>query len=361
MNSKKFLIPVLLLSFAVAYGFAQAQQPAAQEQGGAQGTTPTIQEQQDTRTYREGFSQVLVDFTTIGAETDEPTKVDFSGAFVLNLPQEEASKLVVDYALNNWRVHVQNSIRFPNIISASFAKAVEVTGGEYQGQVVLGARFTFPAYPYEMTSEIVPPFAADISREEFVGKGTLRNVGLVRSAYLTVYGLNQPERIFVVTEDSAGNEYEYSFGDLKFVGWRTLEWTNPNYLEDVRAREIQSLPLYPQASADRRFKSIKIRRSGIYGTQDFVTYVRDVKVTFDKALDDTLLTDIDNEAVWGITNSRRGLRDAVVFQRTLVDRYLEYLEARKKYDFAGNGNAAAPAGGAAQPAAADGQGGAAAQ
>ncbi len=340
----------------------------------AQSAPQTVLQKQrnEDQTYREGFAKMLIDFAQLDPEYDEATEVDYSNTTIsFTIPPEEMDQMKVTYGLNSWMVRPKSSIQFPEIIKNSFAKAVKVkdTATKYAGENILGARIAFPDYPFEMIAEIIPPFRANPDSDVFDGKGILRNVGVVRSAYITVYGLNQPERLYVVTEDVSGHEYEYSFGDLKFIGWKTLEWTNPNYLRDVRSREIESLPLYPQSSSDRRLKAIKIIRSGsIYGGADFVTYVKDVKITFDKAVDDDLINrDIDNEDVWAIVRQRIGIRDSVLYKRNLIKRSLEYLENRKKYNYpedsaqptsgAAGGGQAAPAAPAA-PAAdqQDGQG-----
>ncbi len=303
-------------------------------------TPKTIFQKQidETQEDREGFSQTLIDFSEFDPEYDKATEIDYSNFLTaFTLSSEELEQLKMTYGINSWMIRPRSSIEFPDIIKNSFVRAVVVndTAQNYAGETILGARIAFPEYPFEMFAEIVPPFRANHSGDAFVGKGLLNNVGIVRSAYITVYGLNQPERLYVVTEDVTGNEYEYSFGDLKFIGWKTLEWANPNYLRDIRSRELQSMPLYPQASSNRRLKAIKVVRSGsIYGGADFVTYIKDIKLTFDKAVDDELIgRDFDNEGVWGIVEKRIGIRDSVLYKRGLVQHALEYLEKRKKYNY----------------------------
>lgn len=337
---KKIILLILGLSYMGGTIFAQDNDSTPQ--------TPSENQINEDQEYREGYAKTLIDFSKLGPKYDKPTEIDYSSYLSsFTLKPEEIEQLKMSYALNSWKVRPRSSIEFPDIIKNSFVKAVKVkdTATKYADENVLGARITFPDYPFEMFAEIIPPFHANpdaIVTDEngnpkrvFAGKGILDNVGIVRSAYITVYGLNQPERLYVITEDVTGNKYEYSFGDLKFIGWKTLEWTNPNYLRDVRSREVQSLPLYPQPSSNRRLKAIKIVRSGgIYGGADFVTYIKDIKLTFDKAVDDELIgRDIDNEQIWGIVRQRIGIRDSVLYKRSLVERSHEYLENRKKYNY----------------------------
>ena len=143
---------------------------------------------------------------------------------------------------------------------------------------------------------------------------------------------NKKERLYLLTESIDGVEYEYPFGSLDFLGWQTLEWVNGNYIEDIKDRVIDVLPVYPTLTDARRIKSIKVERSALYPIVDFVTYISKIEVTYDKAIDPALLADFDHEDTWRIIENSASRKDEIVRKRTVTKRYFEYLDNRKKYD-----------------------------
>ena len=58
---------------------------------------------------------------------------------------------------------------------------------------------------------------------------------------------NRNVDVICLTNDRAGMEAQKKAGYLEFDGWRTLTWNNPNYVADVRNRELRKFPLYPEA------------------------------------------------------------------------------------------------------------------
>ena len=61
---------------------------------------------------------------------------------------------------------------------------------------------------------------------------------------------------------------------------------------------------------------------------DFITYIKDVKVTYDKAVLD-LQRDIDDEDIWGILRERQEARRAAELKRLGNMQVLKYLEKQK--------------------------------
>ncbi len=333
---KKIFIFLLILGFVGGDIFAQ-NPPDNNTNQQAEPTTKLegIEAKQAAeRDYRQSFAKVLIDFTKIDPEYDTDTEINFAYLNTFDLPQEEVDKLKTTFSPSNWEIYPQSSIYIPNVLVNSFTKPVEVNAGKHAGEIVLGIRLHFPNYQnVKMSALIVPPFVPNVYSNEFVGKGALKNVGPVRSAYITIYALNNSEKIDIVTTDSSGNDFTYAFGQLNFTGWRTLEWVNPRYIEKPRAADIKELPLYPSSEFNRRLKGIQITKPNQNKTIDMVTYVRDIQLTYDQAIDEALLLDIDNEAVWNIIEQTASIRDRVQFRRSLGRRYLKYLEGRKKYDY----------------------------
>lgn len=279
------------------------------------------------------YKQVLIDFTKLGKETNDQLAMSYGNDLSLTLPEDEAQNLpTINYAIDNWVVTPNSSIRTVEVFRESRVEGVTAQAGKYEGQMVLGVKIQFPDYNFDMFVDIAPPFLPNTKNVAFLNNGYLDNVGSVKSAYMTVYGLYQPEKIYLITEDTDGLEYQYAFGSLDFIGWRELEWINPAYIQDVRDRESDTRPLYPRASVQRRFKNIKVQRSAVDGTTDFVTYIKDIAVTYDKSVNDDLFNDFANEETWKILADSVSKREEILLKRTTIKRYFEYLEQRKQYN-----------------------------
>ena len=115
----------------------------------------------------------------------------------------------------------------------------------------------------------------------------MKNVGVLKSLSITVYGANFPNGLGVVVEDQDGTEQTMFMDYLQFDGWRTLTWNNPNYVTDVRNRELRKFPLYPKGMPYLKLKGIFIYRDAAQEGGDFVTYFKDIKITYDKAIIET--------------------------------------------------------------------------
>ena len=156
----------------------------------------------------------------------------------------------------------------------------------------------------------------------------VKNVGLIKSLSLTVYGANFPNGIGVILANEDGNEQVIFLDYLEFDGWRTLTWQNPNYIVEVRNRELRKFPLYPKSTPYVRFAGLIIYRDAMQEGGDFITYVKDIKVTYDKAVLDAE-RDIDDEALWNILQKRYDARQAVELKRLGTLQVLQYLEKLK--------------------------------
>ncbi len=287
----------------------------------------------------EGLKRVLIDFTEIASRD---LFYDYGASLGIQLEGAEADQLKQSYNISNWKVSVQSSLQYPQVLEKSQVKAANVTGGVYQGEQVLGVRTYFPDYNYEMAIEIQPPYSPfnTISQREFdpfgpyKGIGYLDNVGDIYKATITVYGLRQEEHIFVVTEDSDGNTYEYPFGALNFIGWRELVWENPDYLIKDTSTRI-NLPIYPQYSSDLVLKSVKVVHSSYHKNPDFVTYVRDINVIVDQA-ETSIDNDIENEEIWNIINENTYEKRSTQIKALDMQLYFDFLEKRKAWDYSLN-------------------------
>jgi hypothetical protein len=148
---------------------------------------------------------------------------------------------------------------------------------------------------------------------------------------MNVHGLNFPHAIGLVLQDENNETQEIFMGYLQFDGWRTLEWRNPNYITEVRNRELRTFPLYPKLAPMRKLIGIRLYRDAEMVGGDMVTYVKDVTITYDRAVLQ-LERDIDDEAIWGILQAREEARRNAELRRLGQQQVLRFLERRKMHD-----------------------------
>lgn len=304
---------------------------------------------------------VLIDFALLGGDypADNPvhnerTLVDYSIAAGSSFTEEEKAEMRISLAINSWEVDLASSSRNVTTISDSIVRSAQVREGaaQYEGQTVMGVRVRFPTDPFNSWALIRPPFEipafADLEEvqddgslstpqeeqgrgRKFDNYGVVKNVGVLRSVSMNVHGLNFPHGISVVLQDENNNQHEIFMGYLNFDGWRTLEWRNPNYITEVRNREIRAMPLYPNLSPLRKLIGIRIYRDAAQVGGDFISYVKDITLTYDRAVLQ-LERDIDDEAVWGILQTREQARRDAELRRLGNIQVLRYLEQRKMHD-----------------------------
>jgi len=115
---------------------------------------------------------------------------------------------------------------------------------------------------------------------------------------------------------------------LQFDGWRTLTWNNPNYVTDVRNRQLRVFPLYPKGMPYLKLVGLVIYRDAQQEGGDLVTYFRDITITYDKAILDTT-RDINDESIWGILKQRQEARRLAELKRLGNIQVLRFLEQQK--------------------------------
>jgi hypothetical protein len=203
---------------------------------------------------------------------------------------------------------------------------------------VLGIRIHFPTAPFNSWAKIMPPFEIPFYEDaegdepgtgnKFVNKGVLRNVGTIKSISVRVTGRNFPHGFSVSLKDEQETEREMFLGYLDFDGWRTLNWDNPNYITDVKQRDLRRKPLYPESMPSVKFSNFTIYRHGSQIGGDFVTYIKDVQMVYDLAILETE-RDINDEAAWGILQTRRDAKRAAEIRRLGILQVLRHQEEIK--------------------------------
>jgi len=310
---------------------------------------------------------VLIDFTKLTADTtlgknktpteNGATLVDFGNVAGATFTDEERAAMKTSLALGNWDVVLASSSRSVKNQSDTMtrespisAKAKPFNGEEIANKKVLGVRIHFPVESFNSWAIIKPSF--DIpsyadkttlqgdklvvdAKEAGLGAkfntyGVVKNVGVLKTLSITVYGANFPNGLGVVLMDQDGNEQVMFMDYLQFDGWRTLTWSNPNYISEVRNRELRKYPLYPKSTPHVKLVGIVVYRDAAQEGGDFVTYIKDIKITYDKAIIETE-RDINDEVVWNILQQRYEARRLAELKRLGNLQVLRFFEKQKMH------------------------------
>jgi hypothetical protein len=309
---------------------------------------------------------VLIDFSKLAADAtvgkaaapneNGATIVDFATVAGASFTDEEKAAMKTSLAMMNWDVVLASSSRTVENQATSFTKeatmkptAKPFNGEELANKKVLGIRIHFPVETFNSWAIIQPPFdiPAYADKDQLQGDkmvvpdaekgqgrkfedgyGVVKNVGIIKSVSVTVYGSNFPNGLGLKLLDQDGNEQIIFMDYLRFDGWRTLTWDNPNYIADVRNRELRQFPLYPKSEPYLKLGGIILYRDSIQEGGDFITYIKDVKVTYDKAVLSTQ-RDINDEALWGILQARFEARRLAELKRLGNLQVLRYIEKLK--------------------------------
>jgi hypothetical protein len=310
---------------------------------------------------------VLIDFSMLKADINvrvnesdngapnqnRQTMMDYSHVAGGSFTTQQKAVMKTSLAIENWEVVLASSSRTVENISLSFTREAP----SKQFDTVMGVRIRFPTEPQNAWATIKPPFeipayepAATIrddgtiepSGDGIVGKsrfesqsdgqpayGVIKNVGVIKSIAVNVYGLNFPHGLHTIIIDSSGTQKNIFMGYLQFDGWGELIWNNPQYIQEVRNRDIRLYPLYPTSTPFIKFGGFLIQRDAAKEGGDFVTYFKDVKVIYDLAVLDTE-RDIEDEAIWNIIFDRETARKVWEMEQFGHNQVLRYLEYQKQ-------------------------------
>lgn len=276
--------------------------------------------------------ETLIDFSVLGVpegEQHDGTLIDFANVAGASIDPQMRALMKSSLAIWNWDVDLNSSAQTAlSKQNTKVAQAQVRTGAQYfAGDDVLGVRVQFPTDAYNAWALIQPPFEipAYDPDDRFLGFGVIENVGVIKQIGVWVYGLNYPHGLSVILQDENNEQTEVFMGYLDFDGWRRLIWDNPNYIEDVRDREVRSYPLYPSLSPIRKLIGFRIYRDSASVGGDFVTYIHDVAVVFDQALLE-ITPDIEHDAVWGILATRNEDRQLAELKRLGNEQVLRFIE-----------------------------------
>lgn len=317
----------------------------------------------------------VIDFTLlkpdcVADENGNPTEnghtvMDFSTAAGATFTEDQKDLMKTSLALPRWEVSLNSSARTVRSLGLSTVVAAPVKSESTQpfaGESVMGVRVVFPEWNANAYAYIKPPFeipayeplaSADengvrqepTDEEKASGKtlfedgyGVVKNVGSIKSIAVTTMGMNYPEGLYVLLKDTDGVERRYFMGYLGFDGWKTLTWNNPQYISEIRNREIRVYPIYPRGLPFVKFTGFQITRDASHIGGDFIGYFKDVRIIYDKALL-TSDRDIADEDLWGIIGKKESERQAAEmskFGNKQVNRYLEKAKQATEESFTEN-------------------------
>ena len=301
---------------------------------------------------------VMIDFAKLGADfpADKPaenqaTLTDYSDAAGSTFTDADKAKMRTSLFIENWEIKLNSSANSVDNANHSYAKAAKVKDGAQKNAkaTLLGIRVLFPTEAYNAFADVRPPFSipgysdktavgtdgkltvapADLNKNtKFDNFGVVKNVGILKTIKVNVFGLNFPESLTVITRDQNNVQQEYLMGNLNFDGWRELSWTNPNYIKDVRNRELHSYPLYPNSFPMLKLEAFRIYKDSTVAGSDFVGYIKDVSIVYDKAIL-SIDRDINDEEIWGILNERESQRRNLEMKRLGSIQVQRMLEKNK--------------------------------
>lgn len=288
----------------------------------------------------------LINFSDLVADNGsehQATTIDYSSIAGTTYTDEDKAEMVESLFIENWDVTLNTSAKEANRDRLSYTKAVVVkeTAKKNAGETVMGIRVNFPESSHAHAF-ITPPFdipafmpteeevAAGVrSGSKFDGFGVIKNVGVLKNISVSVNGRNYPHGLSLVVADPEGNEKQIYMGSLRFTGWRTLTWRNPNYVTETRNRELRTKPVYPVSSDTIILKGLIIHKDASQEGGDVISYIKDITVTYDKANRDDVERDIDDEEVWGILSRREEAKRNANLESLGNKQILEFLEMKK--------------------------------
>ena len=313
---------------------------------------------------------VLIDFSQLDADTvaDEngnPTQnsrtvMDYSVAAGATFTSDQKTLMKTSLALPEWEVLLNSSAKNPVSVALSQVVAAPVKESAdvpFAGKNVMGVRVIFPTWANNANAKIVPAFdipayeplsdadengdrqePTDEQKGKYLfedGYGVVRNVGTLKSIAVTTMGMNYPHALYVLLKDNDGVERRYLMGNLYFDGWKTLIWNNPDYISEVRTREIRVYPICPRGIPFVKFAGFQVARDASHIGDNFIGYFKDVKVIYDLAIL-TSDRDIDDEDLWGIITKKERDRqngEMARFGNKQVNRYLEKSKMATEEEF----------------------------
>lgn len=298
------------------------------------------------------ISRSLIDFSTFEANMAQVVQKD---ADIHKQKLEENPQLDLasygyypvdfqpsDWHLSNWSVELCSSANTVQNNMYSYCRPVTSESNFGGPTTVLGIRVHFPAWRFLSWAMVKPPFEFFVNYDngQFVNEktegemnslpmGVLVNVGKIKAVMVWVYGLNYPHQIALRLKDREGRIQEYFVTSTYYEGWRRPSWINPDYAPDIRDRAIERIPLYPLSYPYIKLDSFIIYKPETSTGGDYITYVKDVTIEFERALIKESL-DINDESVWNILSDQQLDRRVTELRQVSETLYLRNQETLRR-------------------------------
>jgi hypothetical protein len=328
-----------------------------------------------------------LDLTKHDLKQHMPTLVDYSGIAGSNFTQEETDLMKISLSPSNWQVIMNSSAS--TVENKKYSKCIEWhtkkvnilepvetddatpdydfnAQGDYY--TIMGVRVHFPESPFNNWALLKPPFEIpayddvwydykgdlkadynDVAKSaagsptdtsalkkedrgtKFLnGYGVIRNVGIIKSITMRVYGVQFKNSISILLKDENDETTEVHMPQyLDFDGWRSITWNNPNYIDDASNRDLYIVPLYPRSEPYIKLTGFRLYRQADQIGGDFVTYIKDVHVTYDEAVLERDDMPIEHEDAWGILEARTTESKKREYSKLGQNQILRYLERQK--------------------------------
>lgn len=241
-----------------------------------------------------------------------------------------------DYLLSNWTVTLNSSAAAYENRLLSYCQPVYTSHEEFEDEV-LGVRIHFPTWNNNSYAIIHPVFDIKVYDDEgnFINQenGVLTNAWEIKNMSVWVCGRGFNYQLAVRLKDRDENITEIYLGSLDFVGWRQLFWENPNFpTPRFNTIDLDSGPAYPKDLPYWVFDSFVISRLGSEDGGDFVTYIGSVEMEYSLYYMGSELSDIDDEAAWGIIKER-GEALKVWENQQVIQEILSFEQERARLGF----------------------------
>jgi flagellar filament outer layer protein Flaa len=268
------------------------------------------------------YKATLIDFNVLGSYSNAE---DTTNQKLYNGRWRATLNSSADFLLNRKWTYCKN-------VPVKDTKESLVFGSNTTSGNVLGVRVFFPRSGYNAQAKVFPMFEiasyAGADGKAYVGRGLLKNVGVIKQLSVMIKGKNFPHGLYIDLLDEDQMTKSYFFGYLDFNGWSTRIWENPAYLERLRDRRVIRVPLYPRVEPLIKLQSFTFTRDGEHVADNFIAYISWIKVDYDKAIiseDD----DIDDEKVWGIQKYSSDIKAKNEADRLSSSDEMEELEKKK--------------------------------
>jgi len=209
---------------------------------------------------------LLLSFIIVNAYSNEKVLIDFSALTDSSL------------ALSNWRSVLVSADHSQENPPDSYIKEIKVEGELSVAEL----RVTFPQVNNTALAVILAP--PDIIEEADKGLGKLNNVGVIKSISINIKGNNYSNNIGIILMDVNGHKQIISMGDINFEGWKTITWSNPDYIKQIITREKNwGTELENQKLPFIAFVGFIIYKDTNQQSGEFTTYIKDISINFNVA------------------------------------------------------------------------------